>query len=252
MGGCPIPTSTFTPFESRHIRSEKGRTSRRILLAKKARMTRILYIKCSPRTGEHSASHRVATAYIDAARKSGHVETEFLDIWDTVLPQFDGHALEAKYVGLAGGKLSPRQSAAWQEIEELGRRLRDADQLLFSVPMWNFSIPYRMKHLIDLVTQKDVTFRFSDGAFSGLLKKQTAILICARGLGYGHDGLSENLYDYQESYLRSWLRFIGVEDIRTIKVEKTLMGQSESDNAIANGIEQAVALATSTTSGRSL
>ena len=205
-------------------------------------MTRVLYIKSSPR-GDASASHRVANAYIDALYEREAVHLDTLDVWKEDLPAFDGAALEAKYAGLSGKKLTAEQQAAWQAIEKLGTRFRSADQIVISVPMWNFGIPYRLKHLIDLVTQNGVTFRFSDGAFEGLLKTQRAVFICARGLGYGPGGISEEQFDYQKTHLTAWANFVGMSDVHSIRVEKTMLGLSELDAAITAGISDAVALA---------
>src|SRR4051794_25548739 len=146
-------------------------------------MTRLLYIQASPR-GPSSASARVACAYIDALKSKGSVSVDLLDVWKEDLPPFDGPALEAKYAGLAGQPLNAAQQAAWGAISTLGARFRSADQLVIASPMWNFSVPYRLKHLIDLVTQKDVTFTFDANGFGGMLKAKRAILVCARGLGY--------------------------------------------------------------------
>jgi FMN-dependent NADH-azoreductase len=205
-------------------------------------MTRLLYIQASPR-GERSASSQVAQAYIDALRKKGDLEVDTLDVWKDDLPSFDGPALEGKYAGLSGQPLTDEQKTAWDAIHSLGARFRNADQILIGVPMWNFGVPYRLKQLIDLVTQKDVTFLFGEAGFDGMLKKHRAVLVCARGLGYGEGGLSEDQFDYQNAYLTAWLNFLGITDVHTIKVEKTLLGDSERSASLSKGTAEAVALA---------
>ena len=207
-------------------------------------MTRVLYIQASPR-GARSASAQVAQAYIDALKKKGDVNVDLLDVWKDDLPAFDGPALEAKYAGLSGQSLDEAQKAAWVAISSLGARLRDADEIVLSVPMCNFGVPYKLKQLIDLVTQKDVTFTFDENGFGGMLKKQKAVVVCARGLEYveGTPVSEENL-DYQKAYLISWLSFLGVGEIKTITVEKTLMGADASSAALASGIAEATAMAT--------
>lgn len=206
-------------------------------------MTRVLYIQASPR-GSLSASAQVARAYIDALKQKGPTSVDVLDVWKEDLPAFDGPAIEAKYAGLSGKPLNASQQAAWNAIMSLGARFRDADEIVLSVPMWNFGVPYRLKQLIDLVTQKDVTFTFDSNGFGGMLKKQRAVVVCARGLGYV-DGtpMSEDNLDYQKAYLLSWLAFLGVTEIETITVEKTLLGEGESTPSIAAGVAKAVALA---------
>lgn len=206
-------------------------------------MTRLLFIQASPR-GALSASAHVAHAYIEALKTKGPVTVDLLDVWKENLPAFDGPAIEAKYAGLSGQPLNASQQAAWNEISALGARFREADQILISVPMWNFGVPYRLKHLIDLVTQKDVTFTFDQSGFGGMLKRQRAVIVCARGLGYV-DGtpMSEENLDYQKAYLLSWLTFLGVANIETITVEKTLLGPEAHAASLAAGIAQATTLA---------
>ena len=206
-------------------------------------MTRILFIQTSPR-GSLSASAQVADAYIDALKQKGPINVDLLDVWKEDLPPFDGPAIEAKYAGLAGQPVNASQQAAWDAIVTLGARFHAADQIVMSVPMWNFSVPYRLKHLIDLVTQKNVTFTFDEKGFDGMLKRQRAVIMCARGLGYV-DGtpLSEESFDYQKAYLISWLTFLGVTDIKTVTMEKTLFGPEVCAESTAAGVKQAVALA---------
>ncbi|NKB15690.1 MAG: NAD(P)H dehydrogenase [Sphingomonadales bacterium] len=206
-------------------------------------MTRVLLIQASPR-GAKSISTQVAQSHLAALTKQSAVEVDLLDVWKEPLPEFGGHSIDAKYAGLAGHELTAAQREAWAAIEKLGQRFAAADVLLFSVPMWNFGIPYRLKHLIDLVTQKDVLFRFNSSGFSGMLKKQSAVIVCARGLGYDDgSGLTEKQFDYQRSYLIEWLNFVGVNDIQTIRVERTLLGNDACDASISEGTAQAEAMA---------
>lgn len=207
-------------------------------------MKKLLHIQASPR-GERSASMRVATAYIDSLRANGSVgSVDTLDIWNEPLPPFDGDALDAKYAGLAGQPLTAAQSDAWKPIVALADRLKAAQTIVLSVPMWNFGIPYRMKQLVDLVTQKDVTFRFDASGFSGMLTDKSALLICARGMSYSDaGGASEKDFDFQKSYLTAWLRFIGITEVQTITIEKTLFGPDAEAASVEEGIEQARTLA---------
>jgi FMN-dependent NADH-azoreductase len=208
-------------------------------------MTRLLFIQASPR-GSASASAQVAKAYIDALHSKGLVSIDLLDVWKEELPPFDGPALQAKYAGLAGQPLNAAQQTAWEAISALGVRFRSADEIIIATPMWNFGVPYRLKHLIDLVTQKDVTFTFDANGFGGMLTGKRAVIACARGLGYVEDTpMSEEHLDYQKAYLITWLNFIGVTEIQTIKVEKTLLGEDALSASLATALAEAKALANS-------
>jgi FMN-dependent NADH-azoreductase len=124
-------------------------------------MARLLYIEASPRK-DRSASIRVAQAYIEAHKKS-HPEdiVDTIDLWNTELPAFDGDVINAKYAILHGEQHSEVQKKAWEAVEEVIANFKTADRYLFSLPMWNFGIPYRLKHFIDVLVQPGYTFSFS-------------------------------------------------------------------------------------------
>jgi FMN-dependent NADH-azoreductase len=67
--------------------------------------------------------------------------------------------------------------------------------------MWNFGIPYRLKHFIDPVSQNDYLFRFDERGFSGIATTR-ALLISSRGLNTatGTD-TAEAAFDHQKSYM---------------------------------------------------
>ncbi|WP_071335822.1 FMN-dependent NADH-azoreductase [Burkholderia contaminans] len=189
-------------------------------------MTRVLYIEGSPNK-DYSASIDVCNAFLDAYRLA-HPDHEIqkLDIWNLAIPEFDEAALAAKYAGLSGKALTPAQAAAWQRIEQLAAPFHEADKLLFGVPLWNFSIPYKLKHLIDAISQKDVLFAFDGAGFAGKLAGKKAAVVYARGLGYQSPGSFTPAaeFDLQRPYMETWLKFVGVTDVTGIVVERTLSG----------------------------
>lgn len=207
-------------------------------------MTRVLYVECSPNK-EYSASIDVCNAFLDAYRLAhpDHV-IEKIDIWNLAMPEFDGDALAAKYAGLKGMPLTPDQAAAWRRIEEVAAPFHEADKLLFGVPLWNFSIPYKLKQLIDVISQKDVLFTFDSSGFSGMLRGKKAAIVYARGLSYTEHGsmTPASVFDLQRPYMETWLKFVGVDDVVGIVVERTLLGpEGKVDRGSA--IEEARAIA---------
>lgn len=207
-------------------------------------ITRVLYIEGSPNKG-YSASIEVCNAFLDVYRLEhpDHV-IQKLDIWDLAMPEFDEDALAAKYAGLNGAALTPAQVAAWQGIQELAAPFHEADKFLFGVPLWNFSIPYKLKHLIDVISQKDVLFTFDSSGFAGMLHGKKAALVYARGLSYMSPGsfTPASEFDLQRPYMETWLKFVGVKDVVGIVVERTLFGpDGKTDRSRA--IEEARAIA---------
>jgi FMN-dependent NADH-azoreductase len=88
--------------------------------------------------------------------------------------------------------------------------------------MWNFSIPYALKHYIDVITQPGFTFSFSpeEGA-KGLVTGKPATVIYSRGIDYSPGSAFADM-DFQKPYLESWLSFIGFTEIHSLILEPTL------------------------------
>jgi len=207
-------------------------------------MPHLLHIQSSPRQ-QRSASIEVAQAFIDAwTWRHPQASVDTLDVWTTPLPEFDGEALGAKYAALEGHARSPEQLKVWTDIEALGERFHRADLIVVSVPMWNFGIPYRLKHLIDAVSQKDVLFTFDERGLLGLLGGRKAVVVAARGVALGEDFPAAE-FDHQTRYLKMWARMVGITEVHTVSVEKTLFGPDADTASRAQGKVQAAALAAS-------
>ena len=59
----------------------------------------------------------------------------------------------------------------------------------------------------------------------GLLEDKKAVLIYARGLDYSIDSSTPaHSFDFQQPFMEAWLRFVGITDVESIVVEKTLFG----------------------------
>lgn len=185
-------------------------------------MSKLLFVNSSPRK-ERSHSNAVAEAIVEAHRQAHPGGTvDEIDLWSEDLMAFDGDALDAKYSVLHGESPTPAQAEAWKGVEAAFRRFAAAETFLFTVPMWNFTIPYRLKHYIDLITQPGLAFSFSpDTGFQGLVTGKPAIVVYASGSAYPA-GSEMAAIDFQKPYFEHWLRFIGFSDIRPVVIEPTM------------------------------
>ena len=185
-------------------------------------MSRLLFITASPR-GPRSSSVAVGENLVEAlvdARPG--LEVDRLDLWETALPEFDGATIAAKYARLAGEALDAAQAEAWQAIEALVARLAGADQVVIATPMWNFSIPYRLKHYLDLVTQPGLSFTFDPAAgYSPLLAPRPLHIILSSAGDYRF-GPSRGRPDLATPYLTAALDFIGLVDPVFVPVGPTI------------------------------
>ncbi len=182
-------------------------------------MARLLYIEASPaKSTSHSID--VAKVFLQTYQQM-HPQDELrsIDIWAADLPPFDAETIEAKFAVLRKKEFTPEQRARWDAVQRISQRFNVADKYIFSVPMWNFGVPYRLKHYIDVVTLAGENWSWSRAeGYKSLLLSKKALLVYASAGDYGVSDPS----DFQKPYLRRWLNFIGVTDIQEINVAPTL------------------------------
>lgn len=195
-------------------------------------MAKLLYIEASPRK-ERSYSIQTAKAFLEAYKGTHPADTvEKIDLWTEDLPPFDGDIIDAKYAVIHNEKHTAAQAAAWERVKAVFGRFNAADKYLFSVPMWNLSIPYLLKHYIDVITQPGLSFSFSpEGGYIGLVTGRPAVVIYSSASDHREGSGSEAL-DFQKPYFESWLRLIGFTEIHRIVVSPTL-GMSEQVQAVS-------------------
>jgi len=205
-------------------------------------MARLLYIESSPRK-ERSKSIEVSKAFIESY-KSEHPSDEVvtLDLWEKELPAFDGYTIDAKYQVLHGQGFDANQKAAWQAVVDVCDEFKSADKYLFSLPMWNFGIPYKLKHYIDVLAQPGQTFSFDPASgYSGLVTGKPVAVVYARGGAYGSDQAKG--MDLQKGYMDLLLGFIGFKEIHSIMVEPTLAAPDDVASTVQSAIAQCKSLA---------
>ena len=191
-------------------------------------MATLLYIEASPRR-DHSFSSRLAAAFLEAYRANNPDDTiDHLHLFDHELPEFDEEAAMQKMEHIQrlikeGKGIEP--TGKWGDVVEQIERLKSADKVLLSSPMWNYSIPYRLKQYIDIVAQPALTFYVNrQGEYKGLLKNRPIQMILSSGSAYAErfpredDGTKT---DFQKPYLEHIARFLGFSDIRVLKMQPT-------------------------------
>jgi len=187
-------------------------------------MSRLLYIQASPR-GKRSHCIAVADAFVEAYRqKNPNDEIVFINVFGASIPKFDGPAVQAKYTIMHGQSHSKEELQVWKDVEKVIEQFVGADKYVLAVPMWNFSIPYRLKQYIDLLVQPGYTFGYSEEkGYEGLVVGKPLLAVYARGGEYSAGGKAE-AFDLQRKYIELIFGFIGFKDIRSIVVEPTLQG----------------------------
>ena len=192
-------------------------------------MKKLLHIIATPRGGE-SRTLQVTEVFLETfkAKHPDWAVDEF-DLQKEKLPSLTIKRVDGKYALLEGRDLCGELKEAWEEIITQIERFLSADGYLVSAPMWNFSIPYTLKHYLDVIIQPKYLFRYTPSGPEGLVKNKKMVVITSRGGDYSDAMRSA---DFQEPYLRFVFGFVGITDITFINAQPMNMGESLQEQKI--------------------
>lgn len=120
---------------------------------------------------------------------------------------------------------------------ELVEQFLQADKVIFSAPMWNLSFPPLMKAYIDNILIAGKTFKYTENGPVGLASDKKVVLLEARGGVYSEGPAAE--LEFTQSYLRTVMGFIGVQDFQLVVAEGMAYTPAEADNILAKASEKA-------------
>jgi FMN-dependent NADH-azoreductase len=184
-------------------------------------ITRLLWVEASPK-GPDSLSSQCARAFLGALGTLHEVEVEHLDLWQRDIVEFDGDAATAKFARLFREPLTEAQQAKWDAVQAEIDWVETFDAIVMSVPMWNWSIPHRLKQWLDTICQPIRSFTVdASGRHVGVLGVgKVAQLILTRSSAY--DGRSPEMQDFQRPYLEYLLgTMLGYQIADTLVIEPT-------------------------------
>lgn len=197
----------------------------------------LLHIEASPK-GEHSYSNQIAQSFLGAYKeKNPEDEIRTLNVFDRDLPAFGETEALAKFAPILGEQRSAEQEQAWDRIKEEIRYFDEADKILLSCPMWNYSIPWRLKQYIDCLVQPIETFGydFEKMEHIGLLRNRPLQMILTRS-----SVIAGDYADFQLPYLKYIFGAIGIRDTRAIVASSTTQASKELTQAyLGSFIEEA-------------
>lgn len=117
---------------------------------------------------------------------------------------------------------SPQQHRVLALSDQMVDEFAAADLLIFSVPIYNFSIPASLKAWIDQVARIGRTFNYTSAGPHPLLpSRKTYVIVTSGGTPVGSD------IDYATGYFRHVLGFLGITDVELIAADR-LLSQGET------------------------
>ena len=120
------------------------------------------------------------------------------------------------------------QQAVVKFSDALIDELRRADVIVIGLPMYNFGVPSSLKAYFDHIARAGVTFRYTPQGPVGLLTGKEAYVFATRGGAYAGTPL-----DTQTTYVRDFLRFIGIDNVEFVYAEGLSLGAERKDAALA-------------------
>ena len=124
------------------------------------------------------------------------------------------------------------RTAAQQEViaysDAMIAELKQADVVVFALPMYNFGIPSTLKAYFDHVARAGITFRYTDKGAIGLVTGKEVYVFAARGGLYA--GTPK---DTQTPYVRDFLAFLGMSNVRFIYAEGLAISPASKEEALA-------------------
>lgn len=201
-------------------------------------MKKLLIVKGSPR-GNLSHTWKIADSFLTAyMEKHPDAIVDQIDLWQADLPEFDGDSAAAKVSFFGEPAMNEKQQTVYDELISIFNRFNAADDYLFTVPMWNFGVPYMLKKYIDLLSMPSTLFGFDPSlGYIGLLKNKKATAIYSAAIFMPGVPPAFGL-DHTSTYFEGWLRFAGIHDVVGIAHWGTKMKPDQSEE-FAKACEEA-------------
>lgn len=208
-------------------------------------MSKVLAIIANPKREEQAYSLKVANYFLDEYKKK-NPEDEIIkvDVYEEDLPFIDGDVFEAwgkLSTGVEFSSLSADEQAKVGNLNRLLEQHIEADKYVFVSPLWNFSIPPKLKAYIDAITIAGKTFAYTEAGPVGLLKDKKAVHIQASG-GVFSEGPASAM-DFGHRYVKALNAFLGVEDMEALLIEGTAIPDKTEDDRLKEAYEKANTLA---------
>ncbi len=170
-------------------------------------MKTLLLITCSPR-GQQSNSYQLAEHFTQGlvSKHPDEWQIDTLDLWQQSLPQMDRVASSAKYAVMSGMPLTAEEQSSWEGIEKHCRLFINADVVVIALPMWNFGVPYVLKHYIDVITQPGLCFKWTpEAGYTPVVEPKRCVLVSSSAADYTPSSGNEH-NDFCIPYLKQWLK----------------------------------------------
>ena len=195
-------------------------------------MTTLLQINASLNS-DNGQSSRLANQFVAAFNKR-RPEAKIV-VRDVAAAEPVPH-LNAERFGAFITKPEERSAAqravvAYSDI--LINELKEADVIVLGLPMYNFGVPSQLKAYFDHIARVGVTFKYTEKGPVGQLTGKKVYVFAARGGLYAGTPM-----DTQTSYVRDFLRFLGMADVEFVYAEGLAISPESKEAGLAKAVAE--------------
>lgn len=179
----------------------------------------ILHVCANPKPTEEAISKQLASAFFGKLIElKPEVELINVDLYDEKPPFFSYELYKRVWYPVFNSEYAPNKAEemstnyADAQIE----KFNDADILVLTMPMWNYSVPAIMKAWIDQVLLPGKTFSINkEEGINGLHKIKRVVLLVSSGAAYKEDDDRDAL----SRQVRHAFEFVGINEIDVVWAE---------------------------------
>jgi FMN-dependent NADH-azoreductase len=200
-------------------------------------VTTLLQINASLNNGNGQSS-QLATQFVAAFQRSRPgIKIIKRDVAATdPVPHLSGERFGAFIAKPEDRTLAQHAVVAYSD--NLIDELKQADVIVLGLPMYNFGVPSQLKAYFDHIARVGITFKYTDKGPVGLLTGKKAYVFAARGGLYVGTPL-----DTQTSYVRDFLRFLGIADVEFVHAEGLNISPQSKEAGLAKALAEVARLA---------
>ena len=199
-------------------------------------MSQVLLITSSPRVESYST--RVGRKLADKLASRPGSSVTVRDLSREPLPHIDDTFAVAR--NTPPDRLTSAQRSALSLSDQLLTELFAADTIIVAAAMINFGIPSSLKAYVDHVVRPGVTFRYGEKGPEGLVKGKKAYFVVARGGAYAQGPMQA--LNFQDTYLKAALGFIGITDVEVVSIEGIAFGPEAIEKALSTALTRVEAI----------
>lgn len=190
-------------------------------------MKKLLAIQTSLFANNGESSKLVHRFIENWQRQSPEGRVILRDLATNPVPHLDADRFQALVT--TENDRSHEQQAVVDYSDSLIEEIKEADELVFGIPMYNLDVPSTLRSYFDHIARAGVTFRYTENGPVGLVDDKPTYVVVTRGGFYGEE-------HPQTQYIRQFLGLLGISNITFVLAEGLNVDAASREQALKTAI----------------